>query len=124
MQSITSESDIKLIDSQPQSIIFFYVEWSVYTLRGREVMNEVESALASPAVAFWFADVSDLDAPAAFMFDWLLAKRKPDANLSLVSLGSASIVWLQSGVVVDFLMSLAQNDARAIVDRTKKNFRV
>src|SRR6476660_1718905 len=122
MQSITQEADLRAIESEPQSGIFFYVDWSSYAVRGRQVLEEIELLLLPRGMPFWLADISDLDGPAAFMLDWLKRREPPGANLSLVALGNGSIAWLRSGQIVEFVLNGGYQEARVLAERTENIF--
>ena len=57
VQNITQEADLRVIESQAQSVIFFYVDWSSYAVRGRKALEEIELLLSPCAPAFWLADI-------------------------------------------------------------------
>ena len=78
--------------------------------------------LSPCAPAFWLADISDVEAPAAFIFDWLKRREPPDVDLSLVALGNGSIAWLRSGEIVDFVLSGGYQEARVLAERTETIF--
>ncbi len=68
MHSISSEEDFALVFAQEYSTIFLFVDWSVYAVQGRQIFEELESTWGHDLNAsFWIADVSDLNAPAAFL---------------------------------------------------------
>ena len=107
---------------QDQAVIYFYVDWSSYAVQGREVLKEVELLLSPRSPAFWLADVSDLDAPAAFMFEWLKLREPLGVKLSIVALGTGSVAWLRRGEIVDFVLSAGHQDARALAEKTENVF--
>ena len=68
MRSIQNEEDFALVLSQKHLVLYFYVAWSTYAVQGRRMLEELESlANQDSKISFWFADVGDLEAPAAFL---------------------------------------------------------
>ena len=72
MRSILSEEDFVLTLAEQHSVIYFFVDWSVYAVQGRRMLEELE-LLCSPDLkgSFWIADVSYPESPAAFLGEWL-----------------------------------------------------
>ncbi len=126
MKNIEKPEDLDELCAQGRAVIYFYLDWSVYTVRGREVMNSVERQLPaftdSPQL-FWLADVSDLDSPATFMFEWLRKQERDDLKMvTMISCGSGCLAWIEKGKVIDFEMSAGNTGTAALVERTKRLF--
>ena len=125
MRSILSEDDFKTVISQENSIIYFHVDWSAYSVQGRAMLEELESSYSSEESkpVFWLADVSDLDSPAAFLGEWLKRQERKDLNmLNVVAAGNGSVAWLNQGTVVDFVQSATHYDLDALRMRTEYVF--
>ena len=124
VRSILSEEDFVLTLAEQHSVIYFFVDWSVYAVQGRRMLEELE-LLCSPALkgSFWIADVSYLESPAAFLGEWLKHQERSDLKIfNLVASGSGSVVWLNRGAVVDFAQSAAHHDVQDLCKRTEKAF--
>ncbi len=94
VRSILCEEDFALILAQEHSVIYFFVNWSVYAFQGRRMLEELE-LLCSPDFngSFWVADVSDIESPAAFLGEWLKEHERPDLKMfNVVAAGSGSVV--------------------------------
>ena len=73
--------------------------------------------------SFWIADVSDVDAPAAFLREWLKAQDRVDLRMfNPVVCGNGSMAWLARGVVMDFVQSATHYDLQDLRHRTKEAF--
>jgi len=106
MRPILSEQDFAVALSAEQAVIYFFVEWSVYAVRGRQRFAELESSHGRDSeTSFWIADVSSVDAPAAFVADWLKAQDR--SAFVMACAGGGPIVWLKSGVIVDVVQRAA-----------------
>ena len=124
MRSILSEEDFALTLAEQHSVIYFFVDWSVYAVQGRRMLEELE-LLCSPALkgSFWIADVSYLESPAAFLGEWLKHQERSDLKIfNLVATGSGSVVWLNRGAVVDFAQSATHHNVQDLRKRTEKAF--
>ena len=113
--------------SQDCSVLYFYVDWSTYAIQGLHLLEEVKSILSQnnngSIAGFWLADVSDVNAPAAFIGEWLKRQERVDLKLyNTVAVGNGSIAWLKRGEIVDFVMSATHYDAPALAERTKNAF--
>ena len=123
MRPILSEGDLAVALSGGQAVIYFFVEWSVYAVQGRQRFQELELLYGhKPETSFWFADVSDVDAPAAFIADWLKTHDSTDINVSLAACtGNGSIIWLKGGVIVDAVRSAINCDLHELRTRTESS---
>ncbi|HEY9500929.1 MAG TPA: hypothetical protein VIR01_04785 [Pyrinomonadaceae bacterium] len=124
VRSILSEEDFALTLAEQHSVIYFFVDWSVYAVHGRRMLEELE-LLCSPNLkgSFWIADVSDIESPAAFLGKWLKHQERSDLKIfNLVASGSGSVVWLNRGAVVDFAQSATHYDVQDLCKRTEKAF--
>jgi len=124
MQSILSKEDFSLMLSRAHSVLYFYVDWSAYAIEGLHMLEEVESVLArsnSGSVAsFWLADVSDVNAPAAFIGDWLKGQERAGLKLyNIVALGNGSVAWLKRGEIVNFAQCATALDVDSLSERTR-----
>ena len=125
VRSILSEEDFVLTLAEQHSVIYFFVDWSVYAVQGRRRFEELE-LLCCPDLkkgSFWIADVSDIESPAAFLGEWLKHQERSDLKISNpVASGSGSVVWLNRGAVVDFAHSATHHNVPALRKRTGKAF--
>ena len=65
MRPILSEDDLAIALSAERAVIYFFVEWSVYAVQGRQRFGEWELLYGcEPEMSFWVADVSDVEPPA------------------------------------------------------------
>ncbi|HEX6732135.1 MAG TPA: hypothetical protein VF074_19105 [Pyrinomonadaceae bacterium] len=124
MRSIQNENDFAQVLSEQHSVIYFYVDWSVYAVQGRSIFEELELFVdRNLKISFWFADVSDLKAPAAFLAEWINAQEREDLKMSnVVTCGTGSVAWLKSGTIVDFVQSATHWDLQALRNRTETAF--
>ena len=125
MRPILNEDDFKSVISQEHSIIYFHVDWSAYSFQGRVMLQELESSYGSDESkpAFWLADVSELESPAAFLGEWLKRQERKDLKMfNVVAAGSGAVVWLSQGAVVDFVQSATHYDLDALRRRTENVF--
>jgi len=124
MRSILSEEDFALTLAEQHSVIYFFVDWSIYAVQGRSMLEELESlCIAYLNGSFWLADVSELGSPAAFLGEWLKDQERSDLKMfNLVACGSGSVIWLNKGAVVDFAQSAMHYDVRELRKRTEKAF--
>ena len=120
MRSIQNEEDFALVLSQKHAVLYFYVAWSTYAVQGRRMLEELESlATQDSKISFWFADVGDLEAPAAFLEGWLRQQEQPSLKMiNVIASGSGSVAWLQSGVIMDFIQSAMQHNLEELHNRT------
>jgi hypothetical protein len=124
MNNICNEHDLKALE---HAVVYFYVDWSVSAMQGLRMLEQLESSWSDPGspVTFHLADVSDVDAPAAFMFEWLKRRERPDQRLcSAIALGNGSVMWLTRGDIVDFEASVTQHDLSVLTARTKNAFQL
>ena len=128
MREIKKPEDVNELCAQGRSVIYFYVDWSVYAARGREVMNAVEKQIpqiADSPQLFWLANVSDVDSPAGFIFEWLRKQERDDLRMcSMIAGGSGCVVWIENGNVIDFETSAGGAGTSALVERTKTLFAI
>ena len=127
MQRILSEDDFSLMLSQEHSVLYFYVDWSAYAIEGLRILEEVESLFAQNrnglAASFWLADVSDVNAPAAFIGEWLKTQERAELKLyNVVALGNGSVAWLNRGEIVDFAPNVTLGNVHLLSERTKNVF--
>jgi hypothetical protein len=125
VQPILNEEDFASMVLQEHSVIYFYVDWSVHAVQGRRILEELESSWSqgNSTASFWLADVSDLNAPAAFLAEWLNGQERSELKTrNVVTAGSGSVAWLNRGEVIDFVQTATQHDVRALVHRTKSAF--
>jgi hypothetical protein len=125
MESICNQDGLISTLTDQRSVVYFYVDWSTYAKQGLHMVEELESSVAdqTPAVAFRLADVSDVNAPAAFMFDWLQQNERSDLKLcERIAVGNGSVMWLRQGQIVDFEPHVTHQDLSALTDRTKRAF--
>ena len=119
-----NEDDLKVLE---HAVVYFYVDWSVYAVQGLRMLEHLESSWSDPGspVAFRLADVSDVNAPAAFMFEWLKRRERPDQRLSSsIAVGNGSVMWLIRGDIVDFEPSVTKHDVSVLTARTKNAFQL
>ena len=110
MRSILSEDDLAAVLGADQAAIYFFVDWSVYAVQGRQRFAELELSYGHET-SFWIADVSSVEAPAAFMGDWLKAHDSKDVNIFLAAgSGNGPIIWLKRGAIVDAVRSAINSD--------------
>jgi hypothetical protein len=128
MREIKKPKDLNELCAQGRAVIYFYVDWSVYAVRGREVMNAVEKQIpeiADSPQLVWWADVSDVDSPAGFIFEWLRKQERDDLKMcSMIAGGSGCVVWTEKGNVIDFETSAGGAGTSALVERTKTLFSI
>ena len=124
MRSILSEEDFALTLAEQHSVIYFFVDWSVYAVQGRRMLEELELLCSHDLKgSFWIADVSDIESPTAFLGEWLKYSERPDLRIfNPVASGSGSVVWLNRGAVVDFAQSATHHDVQDLRKRTEKAF--
>jgi hypothetical protein len=125
MESISTQDALNATLKEQRSVVYFYVDWSVYAKQGLGVVEELESSVAyqTPAVTFRLADVSDVNAAGAFMFDWLKQNERADLKLcNRIALGNGSVMWLLQGQIVDFEPRITSYDLFALTERTKRAF--
>ena len=123
-RSILSEEDFALTLAEQHSVIYFFVDWSVYAVQSRRMLEQLE-LLCSPDLkgSFWIADVSYPESPAAFLGEWLKHQERSDLKIfNLVASGSGSVVWLNRGAVVDFAQSATHHNVQDLRKRTEKAF--
>ena len=120
MRPMLSEDDLAVALSADRAIIYFFVEWSVYAVQGRQRFAELEFLYRhDPQISFWIADVSDVDAPGAFIAGWLKTNDRTEINVSLAACtGNGSIVWLKHGAIVDAVRSAINCDLDDLRTRT------
>jgi len=124
VRPILSEEDFALTLAEQHSVIYFFVDWSVYAVQGRRMLEELE-LLCSPDLkgSFWIADISSIESPAAFLGEWLKHQERSDLKIfNLVASGSGSVVWLNRGAVVDFAQSATHHNVQDLRKRTEKAF--
>ncbi len=127
MQSIVNQEGLASILSHDRSVLYFYVDWSVYAVRGLQMVKELELAFSinknGSVISFWLADVSNVDAPAAFLSEWLKAQERADLKMfNVVAAGSGSLAWLKQGKIVDFALSATHHKVDILAERTKNAF--
>lgn len=107
MRSILSEDDFAAALSADHAVMYFFVDWSVYAVQGRERFAELELSYGSDSeTTFWIADVSSTEAPAAFVADWLKAQDRTEVDVFVMAgAGYGPIIWLKRGAIVDVVRS-------------------
>ena len=124
MRLISSEEDFARVLAEEHSILFFYVDWSVYAVQGRQLVEELESTFNQDLNAScWIADVSDVDASPSLLGEWL--KKQDRAGLGMfipVLSGNGSVAWLARGVVIDFIQSATHYKLHHLRNRTREAF--
>ena len=123
VRSILSEEDFALTLAEQHSVIYFFVDWSVYAVQGRRMLEELELLCPDLKGSFWIADISCIESPAAFLGEWLKHQERSDLKIfNLVASGSGSVVWLNRGAVVDFAQSATHHNVQDLRKRTEKAF--
>jgi len=126
MRSIEKPEDLDYVSAQGQAVLYFYVDWSVYAVRGRQILEVVEKQLPErPDLwpQFWLADVSDMNSPVAFIGEWLKKQEREDMKMyNMIACGSGSVAWLREGEVIDFEISVSRAGSDQLVERTKRLF--
>jgi hypothetical protein len=124
VRSILSEEDFALILAQKHSVIYFFVDWSVYAVQGRRMLEELELLCSRElSGSSWVADVSDIASPAAFLGEWLKEQERSDLKMfNVVACGNGSVAWLNGGAVVDFAQSATHHDLQDLCKRTENAF--
>ena len=124
MRLISNEEDFARVLAEEHSILFFYVDWSVYAVQGRQIVEELESTFNQDLNAScWIADVSHVDASAAFLGEWLNKQDRADLKMfNPVMCGNGSVAWLARGVVIDFVPSVTHYKLHELRNRTREAF--
>ena len=124
MRLISSEEDFARVLAEEHSILFFYVDWSVYAVQARQLIEELESSFNQDLNAScWIADVSDVDASPSLLGEWLKMQDRADLSMSIpVMCGNGSVTWLARGVVVDFVQSATYYKLQELRNRTREAF--
>jgi hypothetical protein len=118
MRPILSEDDLAIALSAERAVIYFFVEWSVYAVQGRQRFGELELLYGcEPEMSFWVADVSDVEAPAAYIADWLKTHDRKEVFLA-AGMGNGPIIWLKGGAIVDAVRSAINCDLHELRTRT------
>ena len=119
MRSILSEDDLAAALGADQAVIYFFVDWSVYAVQGRQRVAELELSYGRET-SFWLADVSSVEAPAAFTADWLKAHDSKDVNVFLAAgAGNGPIIWLKRGAIADAVRSAINCNLHELRARTE-----
>ena len=125
MENICNQDDLEALLSREYAVVYFYVDWSAYAMQGLRMLEQLESSwsgLGFP-VTFRLADVSDVNAPAAFIFEWLKRHERPDQRLcNRIAAGNGSVMWLTRGDIADFEPSVTRHDVSVLTARTKNAF--
>ena len=124
MRLISNEEDFALVLAENISILFFYVDWSVYAVQGRQIVEELESTFRQDLnVSCWIADVSDIDASPALLGEWLKKQDRADLKMFNPAMcGNGSVAWLARGVVIDFVQSATRYQLYELRNRTREAF--
>jgi hypothetical protein len=98
MRPIVSKDDLAAALSADQTVIYFFVEWSEYAVRGRQRFADLELSFGRDSgILFCLADVSSIEASGAFVADWLESQ---DVSLfTSACAGNGPTVWLKRGVI-------------------------
>jgi hypothetical protein len=127
MENISNEDDFKALLSREHAVVYFYVDWSTYAMQGLRMLDQLESSWSdqSSQVTYRSADVSDVNAPAAFMFEWLKPRERSEQGLcNRIAAGNGSVMWLSHGVIADFEPSVTRHDVSVLIARTKNVFQL
>lgn len=120
MRSILSEEDFAAALGAEQAAIYFFVDWSVYAVQGRERFAELELSYGRET-SFWIADISDVEAPAVFTADWVKAHDSKDVSIFLAAgCGNGPIIWLKRGAIVDAVRSAIHCEMDDLRTRTER----
>jgi len=124
MRLISSEEDFALVLADEHAILFFYVDWSVYAVQGRQIIEELESTFDQGLKAsWWVADVSDVDTSPALLGEWLKKQDRADLKMFYPAVcGGGSVAWLARGGVIDFVQSATHYKLHELRDRTREAF--
>jgi hypothetical protein len=127
MENICNEDDFKVLLSREHAIVYFYVDWSAYAMEGLRMLEQLESSWSDLRcqVTFGLADVSDVNASAAFMLEWLKRRERSDQRLcNRIAAGNGSVMWLTHGEIADFEPSVTRHDVSVLTARTKNAFQL
>ncbi|HEY0765435.1 MAG TPA: hypothetical protein VGD61_23860 [Pyrinomonadaceae bacterium] len=124
MRLISNEEDFALVLAEEHSILFFYVDWSVYAVQGRQIVEKLESTFHEDLnVSCWIADVSDIDSSPALVGEWLKKQDQEDLKMFNPAIcGNGSVAWLAQGVVIDFVQSVTHYQLHELQNRTREVF--
>ena len=121
MRSLLREDELAVMLGDVRAVLYLFVDWSTYAVEGRRFFEELESDCSNNlSASFWFANVSSLEAPAAFIDDWL--KSQEHSIFLSAACGNGPILWLNHGGVIDFVHSASHYDVAALRHRTKTAF--
>jgi hypothetical protein len=125
VRSILNEQDFSSVLAEDHSLIYFFADWSVYSVKGRRIFEELEVS-CRPDIngSFWLADVSDVQSPAAFLGDWLKRQEREDLKLlNPIVAGGGSIMWLQRGAIIDLVPTAIDFGLQDLRKRTETAFK-
>lgn len=125
VQTISEQNHLSLLLSQERCVIYFYVDWSAYAIRGQHMLEELESSWhpADKSAFFWLADVSDTGAPSAFIHNWLRQLEQTGLKIIVsIASGNGCVGWFRLGEIVDFERSVTQHNVESLAERTKRAF--
>jgi hypothetical protein len=124
MRLISDEEDFALVLAEEHSILFFYVDWSVYAVQGRQLLEELESTFHGDLnVSCWIADVSDINSSPALLGEWLRKQDRGDLKMFNPAIcGNGSVAWLARGEVIDFVQSATHYKLHELRNRTREAF--
>jgi hypothetical protein len=127
MHHLQTNGDLLEMLAEKSAALFFFVDWSEYALRGKDICRQAELALsaqASPdAPSWWTADISSIDSPPNQALHNWLTEQEQSKHMRLVSsiaMGNGSIVWIENGNIVEFETSTRRLGLEELIRRTQK----
>jgi hypothetical protein len=124
MRNLHSEKDVAEMLGLESAVLFFFVSWSDYAIRGKELVKEAEAQFAnrpSRPVSWCTGDLSSTESPiASVVHQWLTEQERPQAFKLFpnVALGNGSVVWMNRGQIVSFADSAVQLGLEGILRQT------
>lgn len=123
MKTIQHLSEFDELRSADQAIVFLFAGWSIYAIRGRDVMRaSLEqfggSDLADSGVSWWMIDLSE-QSGAIFdaTFQWLRTQTR-DAEYWL-SWGAGTVIWCRHGKLQHRVLSAEHETPDSILHTTR-----
>lgn len=125
MKEILTKTDFAEMLSQDKVVLSFYHDWvkdSVFY--GVEFLTESENYFQSSQYhikpAFWIANVSDVNSPANFLYDWL--KEIEPKLIVMIGTGNPSVIWLSFGQMLKYEFSACLLKSNGIIEKTIEVF--
>src|SRR4030095_12519482 len=110
MEQILNRNDLERLLKSERAVLYIYVDWSSYAAKtGLRVVEEAEQLFTRNPdlrVFFWLADISELNSPGAFIWDWLRQQESETMRMfPAIGTGNGSLVWLRRGQAIGFALS-------------------